>query len=192
MTLYELLLTRRSVVASKMVAPGPNDQELADIIEVGLCVPDHGKIGPWRIQIVNPEAQARLGDIYADLYRRDNPDAKDEVIEIQRKRPKQAPRMIVVTSYPDRERAAKIPLIEQVLSGGALCQNLLNGAYAKGFVAQWVTGWPAYHAGVKAALGHRPDTDILGFIFIGSAMHSPSKRHRYSAGTVTSEWTGPT
>jgi len=80
--------------------------------------------------------------------------------------------------------------MEQKLSGGALCQNLLNGAHALGYVAQWLTGWPAYHPEVKKALGHSNETEIIGFIFIGTAEQPKMERERASAEKVVSEWTG--
>ncbi len=192
MTPYDILVGRRSVVAAKMIEPGPDDETLAKIVEVGLRVPDHGKFGPWRIQIIKKEAQAVLGDLYAALYAAENSDAQEGIFEFQRNLPMRAPVMLVVTSHYNHEKLAKVPLIEQTLSGGAVCQNLLNGAHALGFVAQWITEWPAYSVDVKKALGHDADTDILGFIFIGSGDvdNPPKVRDRATAEMVVSEWSG--
>ena len=77
-----------------------------------------------------------------------------------------------------------------MLSCGALCQNILNGAHAVGYVAQWITEWPAYHAEVKKALGHAAATEIVGFIHIGSAIEEPQERKRVGAENVVSEWAG--
>ena len=49
----DLLHTRRSLVAVKMVAPGPSDNELRQILAAGVRVPDHGRAEPWRIQVVS-------------------------------------------------------------------------------------------------------------------------------------------
>lgn len=189
-TPIELITTRRSVVAAKMSEPGPSDDQLKTIIEAGLRVPDHGRVGPWRIQIVRKEAQGRLGELYAKLFKHDNPDAPGDLIEFNRERPLRAPIMLAITFHPDPEVYVKVPRTEQILSCGALCQNLLNGAHALGYVAQWLTEWPAYHAEVKKALGHDADTEIVGFVFIGSASEAPEERQRVGAETVVSEWTG--
>ncbi len=42
----DLLRKRRSLVAAKIVDPGPTEHELGLIIEAGLRVPDHGRCGP--------------------------------------------------------------------------------------------------------------------------------------------------
>ena len=189
-TPIELITTRRSVVAANMTDPGPNDEELDTIIAAGVRVPDHGRVGPWRIQIIRKEAQAKLGELYSKLFKGDNPDAPDDLVEFNRQRPTRSPILLAVTFYPDPERYVKVPNSEQILSCGALCQNILNGAHALGYVAQWITEWPAYHAEVKKALGHDPATEIAGFIHIGSATETPQERKRVRAESVVSEWTG--
>ena len=71
----------------------------------------------------------------------------------------------------DLRRAAnciKIPVWEQELSAGAVCQNILIAAHALGFVGQWVTEWYAYHPVVKQKLGLAPGERIAGFIYLGT------------------------
>ena len=189
-TPIELITTRRSVVAANMTDPGPNDEDLDTIIAAGVRVPDHGRVGPWRIQVIRKEAQAKLGELYGKLFKEDNPDAPDDLVDFNRQRPSRSPILLAITFHPDPERYVKVPNSEQILSCGALCQNILNGAHALGYVAQWITEWPAYHAEVKKALGHDPATEIVGFIHIGSATEAPQERKRVGAESVVSEWTG--
>lgn len=186
----DLLLTRRSVVAKNLGDPGPDAVTLKKIISAGLRVPDHGKLGPWRIQILNDDGKAALGDIFASVFLADNPDAEERIVEMERHRPQRCPVLLVVTSRIDPHHP-KIPEMEQRLSGGALCQNILVAAHASGFAAQWLTEWPAFHASVKDALGHSEDTDIIGFIYIGTPSEAPTERGRPAYDDVVSEWTGP-
>ena len=88
-----------------------------------------------------------------------------------------------------RQAGHKIPEFEQILSAGAVCQNLLLAAHAMGFAANWLTGWPAYDTHVKAALGHARD-DIAGFIFVGTPTAKPEDRPRKSVAQVTERWSG--
>jgi nitroreductase len=189
-TPIELITTRRSVVAAKMTGPGPSDDELNTIIAAGVRVPDHGRVGPWRIQIIRKEAQVKLGALYGELFKEDNPEAPDDLVEFNRERPQRSPILLAITFHPDPERYVKVPHTEQILSCGALCQNILNGAHAMGYVAQWITEWPAYHGEVKKALGHGAATEIVGFIHIGTATEAPQERKRVGAESVVSEWAG--
>lgn len=176
LALLEALTRRRSVVAKNLGEPGPDDQALHRILRAGLRVPDHGKLGPWRLQVLTKPAQAMLGDILASAYATDHPNARDDQIAFERARPSRAPVLIVVSSRLHRQH--KIPEIEQLLSCGAVCQNLLNAATLSGFAAQWLTEWPAYDSRVKQALGVPEDDHIIGFVSIGTPTEPPNERPR--------------
>jgi nitroreductase len=186
----DLLTNRRSVLVRHMSDPGPSQDELNQIIEAGMRVPDHGKIGPWRIQIINKAGQAALGDLCAELYKEEHGErANDKMVEFERERPGRAPVLLAVTSRIEVPHT--IPELEQRLSGGALCMNILNAAHALGYGAQWLTEWPAFNDAVKKMLGHDPSVDIIGFIYIGTPTQEPKPRNRPDIEAVVSEWSGP-
>ena len=178
----DLLLTRRSVVANLIGEPGPDQAQLDLILSASLRVPDHGKIGPWRLQVLDKSAQAQLGEILAREFLAKFPDAKEKQVAFERNRPQRAPTLIVVSSRLERDH--KVPEIEQLLSCGAVCTNLLNASNALGFAAQWLTEWPAYYDAVKTALGVPADQHIVGFVYIGTAQEPPGERVRPGPETV--------
>lgn len=178
------LIRRRSVVAKHLAEPGPNDDVLQEILTTGVRVPDHGKLGPWRLQVLRKPAQMALGDVFADVYAAAHPDAREDQIAFERARPARAPVLIAVSSQLHREH--KIPEIEQLLSCGAVCQNLLNAATLVGFGAQWLTEWPAYDDRIKHALGVPTDQHIIGFIYIGTPVEPPNERTRPDFAAVVS------
>jgi nitroreductase len=188
--IIEFLRNRRSVVAANLSEPGPSVDELRSIIEIGLRVPDHSRCGPWRIQIIRKEGQARLGELYESIFKKEDENPTQEKIDYWRERPQSAPVLLAITCYPNKEKIHKIPLWEQILSGGAMCQNILNASHAIGYSAQWLSEWPAYHKEVKELLGHDKEIEIYGFIFIGTPTELPKERKRVAAEDVVSEWTG--
>lgn len=190
MEAIDLLLKRRSIPADRLVDPAPNDEQLQTILTAGMRVPDHAMCTPWRIQVVRKDAQARLGEMYAEIFKREHPEADEKQLEIEKRKPQRAPLLLIVTAHPNQEKLARIPLMEQRLSGGALCMNIINAANALGFGSNWVTGWPAYHNEVKAALGHTSDTEIIGFILIGTPGEAPKERMRPEYTNIVSEWRG--
>ena len=171
----DLLLSRRSVVARKIVEPGPDDDQLELILRAGLRVPDHGKLAPWRFVVIKGAARGRLGEVLANALVRAEPDAKADRVDYERARFTRAPVIVCVVS---RARRGKVPRWEQVLSSGAVCQNMLIAVHALGFVGQWLTEWYAYDAAVRAALGLAADERIAGFIYMGSAAEPPEERRR--------------
>ena len=186
----DLLLRRRSVLAKDLVDPGPSAEQLETILAAGLRVPDHGRVEPWRIQILHKAAQASLAEICRAVFERENADASEAVIEAEHARMQRSPVLLVVSSHPDPQRFEKVPAVEQVLSAGALCQNMLIAAQALGFGAQWVTDWPAYHPEIRTALGHDAGTEIVGFVHLGTPPAPPRERPRPDPSTIISEWRG--
>ena len=172
----DLLTTRRSVLAAQLVEPGPGPQALRTMLEAAVRVPDHGRLTHWRLEVVGKAAQAQLGELFVAEFARDEPDSSEDRRQLERIRPQRSPVLVVVGSRTERGHA--IPEIEQLLSCGNVCMNLLHAATALGFGAQWVTNWPAYNPAVKAALGIPADEHLVGFIHIGTPKGPPTERAR--------------
>ena len=171
----DLLLKRRSVVVANQTEPGPSPKDLETILRCAIRVPDHAKLSPWRIQVANKEAQKKLGKVFADIYAGQNPDASEERLEVERQRPQRSPLLLIVSTKIETER---IPRLEQILSGGALCQNILIAATALGYASQWLSEWVNYDEEFKAHLGVAQSDEILGFFYLGTASEQPKERLR--------------
>ena len=83
----------------------------------------------------------------------------------------------------------KIPVWEQELSAGAVCQNILVAAHALGFVANWLTEWYVnFHPKVKEKLGLKPGERVAGFIYIGSPAEPLEERPRPELAKIVSNF----
>jgi nitroreductase len=174
-----------------MREPGPSDADLRRILRAGIRVPDHGRIQPWRIQVLKKPGQLRLATAVANVFRADNPEATDKQVAMEYDKPLRAPILLAVTCHPNPSRFDKIPEIEQQRSAAAVCQNILTATCALGYAGQWLTGWTAYHPQIRQALGHQANTDIAGFIYIGSQPENPPKeRGRPKFDDIVSHWDG--
>lgn len=185
--LLEYLKTRRSVVVKKQQAPGPSRDEIEQILTIAARVPDHGKLAPFRFIVFDEAAQSKLGDrlaaIYAGNHAGDS-EVTSKHIEHERERMQRAPILIAAIFH---YKPGKIPLWEQQLACGAACMNMLHGAYALGYVGQWLTEWLSYDVQVKAELGCIAEEEIAGFFYIGSAEEAPSDRARPELADIV-EW----
>jgi nitroreductase len=179
------LLTRRSVKAQDLVPPAPDEAQLEQILTAATRVPDHGKLCPWRILVLEKNAPAALGELLAQRFAALHPEAHEKQRVFERARPQRAPLLLVVFSVPIA--SPKAPEWEQHLSAGAVCMNILHAAHMLGFGANWLTEWPAYDEEITAALyamvpphsaeaGGRPR--IAGFIYLGSIREKPAARER--------------
>ncbi len=182
-----LLTSRRSGRARDMVAPGPDDTELAQILAAACRVPDHGKLAPWRYLAIDD--RAALAALLQRAWQAEQR-AQPGRLEFQAHRDfaQQAP-LLLVAIFSARPRSA-IPLWEQQLSTGASIQTLALAATAHGYVASWLTGWAAYSPLVAAGLGLSADERIAGFIFLGSPSAPLVERRRPLPADIFLRWPG--
>ena len=183
-TPLSLLATRRSGKPRDLVAPGPDADQLAQILAIAARTPDHGKLAPWRFVVVGQDQRTALAALIIDAYRVERPTASRTEIEALDQFAHQAPALVVVLSSP---KPSHIPVFEQELSTGAACMNLLHAVHALGFAGGWLTGWPSYSDTVRDAFGEGHER-IAGFLFVGTPSRPLDERPRPDMERVVSRW----
>ncbi len=186
-SLNSYLSSRRSGRPRNMIAPGPSDEQIEDIVATALRTPDHGKLAPWRVIRIDSDQRNLLAAELAKAYQSDKPDAGRLELEALETMAHQAPTLLIVLFSP--VTSTKIPLWEQELSCGAFSMNIIHAIHAHGFVGGWITGWPSYNDDVRDLFGKAPER-IAGFIFAGTADGELAERPRPELKTVLSRWTG--
>jgi len=178
----DFLLTRRSRPAKTLAAPGPDRAALEPILTAALRVPDHGKLEPWRLIVLEGAALARLAQLAADLGAASGKPPEQTAKGVSQF--SESPLCVAVVAVP--RPTDKVPAWEQELSVGCVCLSLVNAALAAGWGACWLTGWPAYDAAFLAGLGLGPGERIAGFVHLGTETVAPPDRPRPDvAATVT-------
>ena len=186
---FEQISQRRSVKAMDLQAPGPNSEQLQELLNAAARVPDHGKLGPWRFLCFQDEARQVFGDHLAQRFCALKPTAPEAAVAAERARFMRAPVVIGVIS--NAQTHPKIPQWEQLLSAGAVCQNLLVAANLLGFAAQWLTEWYAYDEVIDQLLGLNEGERVAGFVYIGSANAKPDERQRPDLPQRIRHWREP-
>ena len=176
--IIEFLNIRRSTTAKTMSEGAVEENDLIDIINCGIRVPDHGALNPWKIVIIRGKKREQLGsEILKKEFKKNNVNATEEEINYEKNRFLRASVIIAVISSPVSH--PKIPKWEMYLSAGALCQNIIIAAQSLNYAAQWITEWYSYNEKMLIALGGNPSNDkIAGFIYIGKKVKEPIERRR--------------
>ena len=174
----KLLAQRRSTKIVLFGEPGPSSEEIDKLLHLAAHVPDHGKLGPWRFVVISGEGRGRAGDALAKVLEADA-DADEMQLSAAREMFLRAPACVAVVSAAAPH--PKIPEWEQQLSAGAVCFALLVSAHAMGYAGCWLTGWAAYDARARAALGLKASERIAGFIYLGTTTQQPTERVRADA-----------
>lgn len=171
----EFLLSRRSRPAKTLAAPAPDRVALAPILRAALRSPDHGKLEPWRLIVLERRALDRLAaaararGAALGLAARDIDKGAGQFSD--------SPLTVAVVAAP--KPSDKVPEVEQLNSAAAVCLSLLNAALASGWGANWLTGWPAHDSlFVAESLGLAPQERLTGFVHIGTETTTPPDRPR--------------
>lgn len=182
----ELLRTRFS--ALKLGGPAPSTQAVHAMLESAARAPDHGRLQPWRLILIEGDARLDFGKVLGEALSRRNPLANEQALAREREKALRAPLIIVVATRFDR--SAKIPITEQTLSAGCAAHSIMLAACAQGLGAMWRTGESAYDNEVKSALNIDPDDLIVGFIYVGTDSGGPVTRPERASREFVQHWTG--
>lgn len=173
---------RRSRPAKTLTTPVPDEAGVRDLLEIAARTPDHGKLEPWRFVVLTRPACIRLAaEAEARAAARG---LEPELIAKARAQFETAHLVVTVVASP--KDSVKIPQIEQTLSAGAVCQQLLCAALASGWGANWLTTWLSTDAPFLAkALDLAPQEWVAGFIHIGTEGALPPERPRPDLAQIT-------
>jgi nitroreductase len=167
-----LLLTRYSVSARRLHAPGPSDDDIATMTLAALRAPDRNKMIPFRFVVARGDALARLADHFEDYGRRRGKSG-DELAS-ERTRAMQAPVVVGVVArivHDDPE----VPAHEQWACVGGAIGNALLALHFMGYAGKMVSGTRAADPAIVAAHCRDGET-LVGWIAAGTPDGPPQPR----------------
>ena len=171
----EFLAKRQSVPAKVIGAPAPSREDLTPILTSAFRVPDHGKLEPWRILVLERAALDRMAAAVLAYIKGQGKD--DEAATKAAALFESAPLIVAVVASP--VISEKIPPLEQTFSAGNLCFGVLNAALAAGWAATWQSGPVATDSAfLQGNLGLQAQEYVAGFVVIGTAHTTPPDRPR--------------
>lgn len=179
----DFLATRRSRPAKTLVAPVPPRAVVEQLLRIAARTPDHGKLEPWRFIVLERTACIRLGALTDQIGTSQGMEA--DKLEKSRAQFANAHLCIAVVASP--KASDKIPEVEQTLSAGAVCQQLLTAALAAGWGASWLSNWMATdRAFLEQGLGLAAHEWVAGYVYLGSEGARPPERPRPDMDAITS------
>ena len=178
------LETRRSRPAKTLIGPVPSRDELRNLLTIAARAPDHGKLEPWRFIVLERPALQRLAETVSERGKALG--IEPEKVEKAAQEYQTANLAVVVVASP--KPSEKIPEIEQTLSAGAVCMQLLSACLAAGWGANWLSGWASHDRDWRERnLALMPHEWIAGIIHIGTEKNAPPERPRPDIDAIT-EW----
>jgi nitroreductase len=180
-TALAFLAARRSRPAKLFSHPVPDRDQIHEILTAATRVPDHGKLEPWRLIVVQGAAFARLAALAETRAHELGADA--EKVAKGRGQFDAGKLAVVVIASP--KPSPKIPPVEQLMSAAALCFGIVNAAEAAGWGACWLTGWAAHDPVFAArAFGCDGAETVAGIVHIASPHEDGPDRARPDLGHI--------
>jgi len=178
----DFLLTRRSRPAKTLTAPVPDRDTLTQLLTAAARTPDHGKLEPWRFIVIDHAAMAPLADLAQERGEALGLDAE----QTAKGRAQFDQGHLAVAVIEVEKPSAKVPVLEQTYSAGAVCLALVNAALAAGWGANWLSGWASHDRGfMEQGLALAPHERIAGLIHIGTETSAPPERPRPNIDDIT-------
>jgi len=180
------LQQRYSTPAKQLLEPAPSQTELEQILQAAVAAPDHGGLHPWQFLIIKGEARQKLGDLMARCYQQRHPQASSEQVERQRTKPLRSP--LIITVVAKIQQNPSVDKLEQILSAGAACQQILLATQALGYGAIWLSGESIFDWNINDGLGLEFDDQIVGFLYLGTESQSSKAPQRPAVRNFIHDW----
>ena len=186
-----LIGTRQSVAPKRLRAPGPDADQLRQMIDAAACAPDHRTLRPWRLVSVADHQRPALADLFAACTLDRDPDLSAADLARSRDKAFRAPTLLlaVLRSTPDDP---EVPLTERAVTLGAALMSLLLAAHGLGFGAMLTSGRAVRSARFKQAFALADGEQAVCFVSIGSPSRAAPSRPRTPVQDLLSHWILPT
>lgn len=172
-----LLQSRQTILPKRLNGPGPNPQQLAQILGAAAHAPDHRQLLPWRFVIVPASARASLGEVFAQALVERDASALPEQKEQAREKALRAPVLLLLVVHESRGDPA-IDLAERLLSAGCAVQNMLLMATALGFGSAITSGKALKSQGLRSLFSLSEQEHAVCFVSVGNVGRSQAPRIR--------------
>lgn len=169
---------RRTVLPGRLVAPGPDENQLRSILTVAAAAPDHGCLLPWRFVSITEATRGRLSKVFLDTLLERDPNATESQKLQARERAYRSPVLLLVIARMTDGESSRIGKNERLLSAGCAIQNTLLIATALGFGSSLTTGSALKSQDLAEIFELLPNEQALCFINLGTAQNQKPLRKR--------------
>jgi nitroreductase len=163
----DLIHARQTVLPKRLLAPGPDTDQLQALLGAAAAAPDHGQLLPWRFVIVPRSERASLAEVFAQALRERDAGATPEQQDQAREKAHRAPLLLLVVVDGVCGDAA-VDMAERVLSAGCAVQNMLLMATAMGYGSALTSGKALGSQALRQRFDLAAGEQALCFLSVGT------------------------
>jgi nitroreductase len=169
--------SRQTILPKRLVEPGPDAQQLLQLLGSAASAPDHGQVLPWRFIVVPAEARGLLADQFAAALVERDAGALPHQVEQAREKAFRSPLLMLVVVDAQRGDPT-VDLLERMVSAGCAIQNVLLMATAQGFGSALTSGKALKSEGLRKLFGLTANDHALCFVSVGTVLARKPARTR--------------
>ena len=183
-----LMQSRQTILPKRLVEPGPDAAQLAQILGAAASAPDHGQLLPWRFVLVPSAVRGLLAQQFAVALQQRDAAALPEQLEQAREKAFRAPCLMLVV-VDGLCGDPEVDFSERLVSAGCAVQNLLLMATALGFGSALTSGKALKADGLRRLFGLGACDQALCFVSLGTAHSRKPARLRPAVADFVSHLT---
>ena len=180
-----LLTSRQNISPRRLVAPGPDPAQLAQVFRAAATAPDHGLLVPWRFVLVPDHRRADLAEVFALALLDRDAGATLVQMEAAREKAHRAPCLMLVVARLGLCEPA-IPVLERMVSVGAAVQNLLLRAHSQGLGGSLTSGQALQSTRFRTLFQLQAGEEPVCFVTLGTVAKGKTPRLRPDVATFVS------
>jgi nitroreductase len=172
-----LIHSRQHIGPKRLVAPGPDDAALRELLAAAAAAPDHQQLRPWRFLVLGPRARADLGEAFAQALRERDAAASAEQLADARDKALRGPVLLLAVADLRADEPG-VADAERLVSLGAAIQNLLLAAQARGWGSGLTSGRSMRSTALRQAFGLQDGEHAVCCITLGTVSRAKPARLR--------------
>jgi nitroreductase len=163
----EVIASRQTILPKRLMEPGPNAQELAQLFRAVAAAPDHDLITPWRFLLIPHTMRADLGALFALALMERDPTASDAQLAQARDKAWRSP-LLMMLIVNEAKGDSAIDLNERVLSAGCAVQNFMLLANTMGYGTGLTSGKALKAKSFRQGMALQDSEHALCFLNVGT------------------------
>ena len=172
-----LIHTRQYISPKWLGDPGPDPEQVEQILNAAGSAPDHRQLNPWRLIIIPSERRHLLGKTFVEALAERDTGATEVQLQEARSKAFRGPFLLLVVARLGPELGSTHPQ-ERIISAGCAIQNMLLVAHALGFGAGLSSGRGLYSERMRALFSLTEHEQPLCFMTVGTAQKRRAARLR--------------
>ena len=180
-----LIHSRQHISPKRLGEPGPDERQLAIILNAAGAAPDHRRLTPWRLVIVPGERRSLLAEAFAAALAERDPGAAEWQLQEARDKAYRGPFLALAIARLGLSLGKTHPQ-ERLIAAGCALQNMLLTAHAMGFGAGLSSGTSLYSPRLRQLFHLGDDEQPLCFLSVGTVTRGSTSKPRATMADYTS------